>query len=104
MIGLTLGTGIGGVIAIDGRVIQGRKGTAGELGHQAIDPDGPLCNCGTRGCVEAFCRAEQIAQACGTDTVEAAVRAAAPATRAPSQGWPTSVATWASASPTSSSS
>jgi len=76
MIGLTLGTGIGGVVAIDGRVIQGYKGTAGEIGHQVIDPDGPLCNCGTRGCVEAFCRAEQVARVCGTPTVEAAVHAA----------------------------
>ncbi len=76
MIGLTLGTGIGGVIAIDGRVVQGYKGTAGEIGHQTIHPDGPLCNCGNRGCVEAFCRAEQVAKACGTDTVEAAVHAA----------------------------
>ncbi|MCY7419065.1 MAG: ROK family protein [Chloroflexi bacterium] len=76
MIGLTLGTGIGGVIAIDGHVVQGYKGTAGELGHQVIDPDGPLCNCGTRGCVEAYCRAEQVAKVCGTDTVEQAVLAA----------------------------
>lgn len=76
MIGMTLGTGIGGVIAIDGRVLQGHKGTAGELGHQSIDPDGPWCNCGTRGCVEAYCRADQIAHACGTETVEAAVAAA----------------------------
>lgn len=76
MIGLTLGTGIGGVIALDGQVIQGYKGTAGEIGHQVIDPDGPLCNCGTRGCVEAYCRAEQVAKVCGTDTVEEAVAAA----------------------------
>ena len=76
MIGLTLGTGIGGVIAVDGHVVQGHNGTAGELGHQTIQPDGPLCNCGNRGCVEAFCRAEQVAALCGTETVEAAVLAA----------------------------
>ncbi len=76
MIGMTLGTGIGGVIAVDGRVLQGHKGTAGELGHQSIDPDGPWCNCGTRGCVEAYCRADQIALACGRPTVEDAVAAA----------------------------
>lgn len=76
MIGLTLGTGIGGVIVIDGNVLQGAKGTAGEIGHQSIDPDGPWCNCGTRGCVEAYCRADQIARACGTSTVEEAVHAA----------------------------
>ena len=76
MIGLTLGTGIGGVIAIDGQVLRGHKGTAGELGHQTIDPDGPWCNCGTRGCMEAYCRADQIAHAAGTATVEDAVAAA----------------------------
>ena len=70
MIGLTLGTGIGGVIAVDGRVLQGHDGTAGEIGHQTIDPDGPWCGCGNRGCLEAFARADQIAAACGTATAE----------------------------------
>jgi glucokinase len=76
MIGFTLGTGVGGVIAIDGRVHQGHDGTAGELGHQTIEPDGPWCGCGNRGCLEAFCRADQIAKICGTRTVEEAVRQA----------------------------
>ncbi len=76
MIGLTLGTGVGGVIAIDGRVHQGRDGTGGELGHQTIDPDGPPCTCGNRGCVEAYARADRIAAACGTATVEEAVERA----------------------------
>jgi glucokinase len=76
MIGLTLGTGVGGVVAIDGRVHQGHDGTAGEIGHQTIDPDGPWCGCGNRGCLEAFARADQIALACGTATAEEAVRAA----------------------------
>lgn len=73
MIGFTLGTGIGGVIAVDGRVHQGHDGTAGELGHQTIEPDGPWCGCGNRGCLEAFARADQIAAACGTATAEEAV-------------------------------
>jgi glucokinase len=76
MIGLTLGTGVGGVIALEGRVVLGHDGTAGELGHQTIDPDGPRCGCGNRGCVEAFARADRIAEACGTETVEDAVAAA----------------------------
>jgi glucokinase len=76
MVGLTLGTGIGGVLAIDGRVHQGHDGTAGEIGHQTIDPDGPWCGCGNRGCLEAYARADQIAAACGTATAEEAVRAA----------------------------
>jgi glucokinase len=72
MIGLTLGTGVGGVIAVGGQVIQGHDGTAGEIGHQTIDPDGPLCGCGNRGCLESFARADRIAAACGTTTAEEA--------------------------------
>ncbi|HET9346908.1 MAG TPA: ROK family protein [Candidatus Limnocylindrales bacterium] len=73
LVGLTLGTGVGGVIAIDGRVVMGHDGTAGEIGHQTIDPDGPSCNCGNHGCLEAFARADRIAEACGTATAEEAV-------------------------------
>ncbi len=76
MIGLTLGTGIGGVIAIDGRVHLGHDGTGGELGHQTLEPDGPPCGCGNRGCLEAFARADRIAAACGTATAEEAMAAA----------------------------
>jgi glucokinase len=73
MIGLTLGTGVGGVIAIDGRLYQGRDGTGGELGHQTLDPDGPSCGCGNRGCLEAYTRADRIASTCGAATVEDAI-------------------------------
>jgi glucokinase len=52
-----VGTGVGGGIVVGGALHEGREGRAGELGHQTIDPDGPLCNCGNRGCVEAFVRA-----------------------------------------------
>jgi glucokinase len=76
MAGFTLGTGIGGVICVHGEVIQGRMGGAGELGHQTIDPDGPWCTCGNRGCLESYARADQIARLCGTSTPEEAVRAA----------------------------
>jgi glucokinase len=77
-IGLTLGTGVGGVIAIDDQVVQGYRGQAGELGHQTIDPDGPWCGCGNRGCVEAYARADQVALVCGTaDPREAIERARA---------------------------
>jgi glucokinase len=77
LIGMTLGTGVGGGIAIWGTLYLGRDGAAGEIGHQTIDPDGPFCNCGNRGCVEAFARADVIAATCGAPSVEAAVRAAA---------------------------
>jgi glucokinase len=76
MIGLTLGTGVGGVFAIDGRVHQGHDGTGGELGHQTLEPDGPSCGCGNRGCLEAYARADRIAAACGTATAEEAMEAA----------------------------
>ncbi len=76
MVGLTLGTGVGGVIAIDGKVHQGHDGTAGEIGHQTIDPDGPPCGCGNHGCLEAFARADRIAAACATATAEEAVERA----------------------------
>jgi len=76
IVGLTLGTGIGGVIALDGQVLMGHDGTAGEIGHQTIDPDGPSCNCGNRGCVEAFARADRLAEACGAPNAETAVERA----------------------------
>jgi glucokinase len=73
MVGLVLGTGVGGVIALDGRVYHGRDGGAGEIGHVTIDPSGPGCNCGNRGCLEAFVRADRLAAACGAATAEEAV-------------------------------
>jgi len=57
---LTLGTGIGGGIVLGGRVWHGSRGMAGELGHVTIDPDGPACGCGSRGCVEQFASASAI--------------------------------------------
>jgi glucokinase len=70
MVGLTLGTGVGGVVAIDGRVHQGHDGTAGELGHQTLDPDGPECTCGSNGCLEALVRADRIEALAGTATAQ----------------------------------
>lgn len=51
---LTLGSGVGGGIIIDGGLYHGPGYSAGEVGHVCIDPDGPACNCGGRGCVETF--------------------------------------------------
>jgi glucokinase len=51
---VTVSTGIGGGVIVDGRLLLGRKGIAGEIGHMIVDPDGPLCNCGAHGCWEAF--------------------------------------------------
>jgi glucokinase len=49
-----LGTGIGGAIIINGKVIRGEHGYAGDVGHFTMDPNGPLCACGRTGCFEAF--------------------------------------------------
>jgi glucokinase len=49
-----IGTGIGGGLVINGQLHLGINGTAGELGHQIIDMNGPKCGCGSRGCLEAF--------------------------------------------------
>lgn len=54
LIYLTLGTGIGGGIIIDGRLYRGTTDDAGEIGHTTILPDGPECLCGKRGCLEAL--------------------------------------------------
>jgi len=50
----TLGTGIGGGIVAGGRLLRGANGFAGEIGHMVVDPDGPPCPCGQRGCWERF--------------------------------------------------
>ena len=50
---LTIGTGIGGAIIIDGALVHGHQDLAGEVGHMAIVPDGPACACGHSGCLEA---------------------------------------------------
>ena len=54
MVFMAIGTGIGGGIVIEGKLRLGPLGAAGELGHQTIDPTGPLCGCGNRGCLETM--------------------------------------------------
>jgi glucokinase len=51
---VTLGTGIGGAVVIDGRVFRGAHGMAGEFGHMQVVPDGHRCECGNRGCWEQY--------------------------------------------------
>lgn len=57
---VTLGTGVGGGIIIDGQVLRGIDGTAGEIGHIAVVPDGYPCGCGSVGCVEQYASATAI--------------------------------------------
>jgi glucokinase len=54
MVVFTVGTGIGGGVVIDRKLRLGPLGAAGEIGHQTILPDGPLCGCGNRGCLETL--------------------------------------------------
>jgi glucokinase len=77
VVAIALGTGVGGGIVIDGRLHLGAFGSAGEIGHQTIVPDGPLCTCGNRGCVEALTKAEVLARLGGQETAEAVYEAAA---------------------------
>jgi predicted NBD/HSP70 family sugar kinase len=51
---VTVGAGIGCGLVVHGRVVSGAHGVAGEIGHLSVDPTGPLCHCGNRGCVEAI--------------------------------------------------
>jgi glucokinase len=57
MLGITLGTGVGGGLILNGRLWSGTAGTAGEIGHVTIDPDGRKCQCGNRGCLETLASA-----------------------------------------------
>ncbi len=54
MVALTLGSGIGGGIIIDGKLFRGDRGFAGEVGHITVEPDGVACACGNRGCWEQY--------------------------------------------------
>ena len=55
MVAVTLGTGIGSGIIIDGKLYHGATGSAGELGHNKLDRGGEQCHCGAKGCLEAYC-------------------------------------------------
>lgn len=57
---ITLGTGIGGAIVLDGKIFHGMNGMAGEFGHVTIEPDGVPCGCGNRGCAERYASATAI--------------------------------------------
>ena len=62
VVGIFVGTGIGGGLVLDGRLYIGGTGNAGEIGHMIIQTDGPLCGCGQYGCVEALASRTAIAK------------------------------------------
>ena len=103
LIGVTLGTGVGGGIVLDGSLVLGYHGTAGEIGHQVIDcnPGAPRCGCGNTGCLEAFVRAAPC-EAAGTATAADAFAADERGDRAPARPSSTGSTTSRSASRTSS--
>jgi glucokinase len=57
MLGITLGTGVGGGLILNGSLWQGTAGTSGEVGHLTVEPQGEKCNCGNRGCLETVASA-----------------------------------------------
>lgn len=57
---ITLGTGLGSGIVVNGDLVHGHDGFAGEVGHMIVDPDGRPCACGRRGCLETYCSATGI--------------------------------------------
>lgn len=56
MLGIVVSTGVGGGLVIGNRVVSGRSGNAGHIGHMTVDPMGPLCGCGNSGCLESIAR------------------------------------------------
>lgn len=63
MIYMTISTGIGGGIIADGKLFLGARGFAGEVGHQTLEANGPICNCGNVGCLEALASGPAIVRA-----------------------------------------
>ena len=62
VVGMTIGTGIGGGLILDGRVYHGASDVAGEIGHTTIDMNGRRCKCGNYGCLEAYASGPNIAE------------------------------------------
>ena len=59
---ITLGTGVGSGIVINGQLVYGHDGFAGELGHVMVEKDGRICGCGRKGCLETYCSATGVAR------------------------------------------
>lgn len=77
LIGLTLGTGIGGGIVLNGEIFHGASDSAGEIGHMTIEANGRRCNCGNYGCLEAYASGPAIALR-ATEGIEAGAESLLP--------------------------
>ncbi len=62
---LNIGTGVAAGLLLDGKLHRGAQGIAGEIGHMSVDPAGPECRCGQRGCIEALCGGGAVAERWG---------------------------------------
>jgi len=82
----TLGTGVGGGLVLNGKLWIGASGGAAEFGHVQIDPRGPACACGRRGCLEAIASATAVARAAGARTAEEAFASRSPRARKAVEG------------------
>jgi glucokinase len=70
-IGMVVSTGVGGGIVLDGRLLDGDTGNAGHVGHVIVEPDGHVCGCGARGCLEAEASGTAIERITGRPPVDA---------------------------------
>jgi glucokinase len=70
-VGIVVSTGVGGGIVLDGRLLDGADGNAGHIGHVIVEPDGHVCGCGARGCVEAEASGTAIRRIFGLDPRDA---------------------------------
>lgn len=76
LLGVTVGTGLGGGVIVDGELLRYTGECAGDLGHIVLDPDGRRCTCGARGCLEALVCSAALAERAGGRAVREVVRAA----------------------------
>ncbi len=66
-------SGVGAGLIVDGKILHGARGTAGEIGHLTIDEQGPVCRCGSRGCLEAYAATDRIAEMMGAQLPDATI-------------------------------
>ncbi len=87
MVLIVIGTGIGAAMILDGKLYRGRSNAAGEVGHITVDLDGPICSCGSNGCVETYAGGPAIASSYAYAT-RRQVSSAQEVTRAAEEGDP----------------
>ena len=82
---VTVGTGVGGGLVLDGRLFRGAFGVAGELGHLRIEPGGRLCGCGNRGCWEQYASGTAMVRDARAEAAEGSMLGAAARSSAPAR-------------------